>query len=586
MEKKVTSKNDSKTNKFSKKNSKNRINTQGKQEKSTRLKDSYYNPKLHKRNWEPSGKFIEKNKYTYGDTGLGYNLKDSNKIQKDKSTLDKTQTHFLEFDFIENNEIIITIEHCSNCEQHLNHTNHVNDIYKKISRLLQSCINIRFPFIKVFLKPIDTSNNKYLNRLGALEIQLAMKINDKKIITTLFSKLNTNQWPNFINILNKINHLVPLLNIKCTIYDKEEEDTENSIMDNNNNNNNDIGNNNNQNKINQDTLLALPSKYENIKINLYALKNNQIEQMCQEAADQLDIAFNPKRKMDIFYESKTFNTNTNKNSDSNKNTIYNNLLNNNKSRINSSNINNTNNNLKLTQKTLSSRPKSGIKNKSAINNNSFNFNYSKKNDSSLLFLNQSKRGEIIEDISIVNQLKGKLLSTGYADKSGTLFFENVPYDSYLIEIENNKNFLGCGMVLQFQKIYLTSKANNKKNIAENGNYVLNKLIGLKRQIDAYVEVYLFSKEKKENENNDFTGVNLISGARVTLIKKFFDSGDIVSGNIDEFDLEENKKIKGRYEIVTMPGEAELNIFKQGYENVYKQLILKNGINKINIELLG
>lgn len=95
---------------------------------------------------------------------------------------------------------------------------------------------------------------------------------------------------------------------------------------------------------------------------------------------------------------------------------------------------------------------------------------------------------------------------------------------------------------------------------------------------------MFSKGK--NENNDFTGINLISGARVMLVKKFFDSGDIVSGNVNEFDLEENKNIKGRYEIVTVPGEAELNIFKKGYENVYKQINLKNGINKINIELVG
>ena len=33
-------------------------------EKSTRFQENYFNPKLHKRNWEPSGKFQEKNKYT------------------------------------------------------------------------------------------------------------------------------------------------------------------------------------------------------------------------------------------------------------------------------------------------------------------------------------------------------------------------------------------------------------------------------------------------------------------------------------------------------------------------------------------
>ena len=550
--------NQNKSNRLSKKNSKSKITQQ---EKSTRFKDSYYNPKLHKRNWEPSGKFKEKNKYTYGDTGLGYNLQDTKLTQKDKSTLDKSQTHFLEFDFLEDNDIIITIEHCSNCEQHLNHTNHVNDIYRKISKLLQSCINLRFPFIKVFLKPIDTSSNKHLNRLGALEIQLAMKINDNQIITTLFSKLNSNQWPNFNIILNKIYNLVPVLSIKCTIYDKEE-DIDNSLDNNNNNNNNNNNTNYNSSKINSDTLLALPSKYENIKINLYSLKNNQIDLYCQEASNQLDIAFNPKRKTEMYYEEQI--SKINENSTKNHNNI---------------NSSNANSRLNLTQKTMSSRPQSGLKNKSV----NTNFNISKKNNSSFAFLNQSKRGDIIEDISIVNQLKGKLLSTGYADKSGNLFFENVPYDSYLIEVENNKNFLGCGTIVQFQKIF-NIKTAKKNNISQNGNYIINKLIGLKRQIDAYVEVYLFTKGK--SENNDFTGVNLITGARVILVKKFFDSGDIVSGNVDEFDLEENKKIKGRYEIVTVPGEAELNVFKQGYENVYKKLNLRNGINKINIELIG
>ena len=551
MDKSKTSQNQQKPLKVVKKNQ----NAKNQKEKPTRFQENYYNPKLHKKNWKYSSKVKEKNKYTYGDSGLGYNssIDDKNKdiTIKERSAIDQSQKHFLEFDFMENNDIIITIEHCSNCQQHLNHTNHINDIYKTISKLLQLCINIRFPFIKVFLKPIDTSDNKYLNRLGALEIQLGMKINDKISVMSLFSKLNTNQWPNFNKILNKINNIVPVINIKCNIYDKEEED--NSYAD-NNTKDKDITNNN----IN--SMLALTSKYENIKINLYSLKSEQLELYCQEASNQLDITFNPKRKTEMYYEEQNSKMSSFKN---------NNYNNNNKSNLNNSNINKLN----LTQKTISTRPQTGYKNKS-INNI---FNYSIKNNSSFTFLNQSKRVDVIEDISILNKLKGKLLSTGYCDKSGNLVFENVPYDSYLIEVENNKNFMGCGTIIQFQKI-----SPNKKNLCANGNHIVKKLIGLKRQIDSYVEVYLFSKGKE----NDFTGFNLISGARVILVKKFFDSGDIVSGNVDEFDLEENKKIKGRYEIITVPGEAELNVFKQGYENVYKQINLKNGINKINIELIG
>ena len=543
------------------KNPKIVVKTKTNQEKSTRFQESYFNPKLHKHNWEPSGKFKEKKKYTYSDAGLGFNIGEPKIINQNNANalIKKTPTHFLEFDFLENNDIIIIIEHCSNCEEHLNHTNHVNNIYKNISKLLQLCINLRYPFIKVYLKPIDI-NNKSINKLGALEVQLGMKINDNKTITTLFSKLNCNQWPNFNNILNKINSIVPLIDIKCTVYDKEEDvDNNNNSIDNNNNNIN-LNDNNDENNIkikNDKISLALPSKYENIKINLYSLKNKQIETYCKEASNQLDIAFNPKRKTEIYYEEQK------------KNDIN---INNNNGFNNQSKISNK---LNLTQKLT--KPESFMKNQSISNT----FNYSIKNNSTTSFFNYSKKTDLIEDLSLLNDLKGKLLSTGYVDKSGILIFENVPYDSYLIEVESSKVFLGCGMPILFQKIYNKNNSQNSANKSTN-NYLLNKIFGLKRQIDAFVEVYLFSK----NDKNDLSGINLVSGARVVLIKKFFESGDIVSGNVDELELEENKNIQGRYEIVTEAGEAELNVIKKGYENIYKKIKLKNGINKINIELVG
>ena len=542
------------------KNPKIVVKTKPNQEKSTRFQESYFNPKLHKHNWEPSGKFKEKKKYTYSDAGLGFNIGEPKIINQNNANalIKKTPTHFLEFDFLENNDIIIIIEHCSNCEEHLNHTNHVNNIYKNISKLLQLCINLRYPFIKVYLKPIDI-NNKSINKLGALEVQLGMKINDNKTITTLFSKLNCNQWPNFNNILNKINSIVPLIDIKCTVYDKEEDvDNNNNSIDNNNNINLNDNNDENNIKIKNDKIsLALPSKYENIKINLYSLKNKQIESYCKEASNQLDIAFNPKRKTEIYYEEQK------------KNDIN---INNNNGFNNQSKISNK---LNLTQKLT--KPESFMKNQSISNT----FNYSIKNNSTTSFFNYSKKTDLIEDLSLVNDLKGKLLSTGYVDKSGILIFENVPYDSYLIEVESSKVFLGCGMPILFQKIYNKNNSQNSANKSSN-NYLLNKIFGLKRQIDAFVEVYLFSK----NDKNDLSGINLVSGARVVLIKKFFESGDIVSGNVDELELEENKNIQGRYEIVTEAGEAELNVIKKGYENIYKKIKLKNGINKINIELVG
>ena len=478
-------------------------------EKSSRLLDNYYNPNIHKKNWEPSGLIKEKNKYIYGDTGLAHNIKDYPKkeINNQKS---KEQIHFLEFDFLEENDIIIIIEHCANCDKHINHTNHSNDIFKYITRLLQICINYRFPFIKIYLKPIDTSNNK-INRIGALEIQLGMKINNKTTINTLFSKLNTGQWPNFHNILNKISTYVPVFDFKFQIYDKEEgENSESTILESCINESK-----TNEDKNNRKDAFKKPYKYENIKINLFSYNCEQIENCCKEASNALEAIYNSKRKIELYHENNTQNE--------------------------------TKNNILLT------------KTSNSLNNN--NMNISLKTNVSINNNNISKKGEIIEDLSIINQIKGKLLSTGYSDKYGFLYFKNVPFDSYVIEIENNKKFLGCGALIQFKKI--------NQNPKNNENYIFNKIFGLKRQISAYVEVYLFSNEQKDNKFE----INFISGANVFLKK---------NGEEEEIELKES--IKGKYEIITEPGPGIIVAIQNGKEIANKEVSLNNGLNKYNIEL--
>ena len=464
-------------------------------EKTSRFLDNYYNPNIHKKIWEPSGSFKSKNIYIYGDSGLSYNIRGSS-LSKEKN---KEQIHFLEFDFLEENDIIIIIEHCANCEKHLNHTNHSNDIYKFITKLLQACINLRFPFIKVYLKPIDISNNK-INRIGALEVQIGMKINDETSINTLFSKLNTGQWPNFHNILNKISTYVPVFNFKFQIYDKEEgENSESTILESCINDSKMQSDKNNNNK-NQE-IYKKPSKYENIKINLYSYNCEQIENCCKEASNALYMLFNSKKKVELYHETETINNN----------------------------VNNTNNSLK--------------------NNLSLNNNISKK-------------GEIIEDLSIINQLKGKLLCTGYCNKMGLLYFENVPFDSYVIEVEGNKKFLGCGALVQFKKIFKSIKANE--------NYIFNKIFGLKRQLNAYLEVYLFSNVLKDNKYE----INFIKEAYV-IFKK--------TGEQDEV-YELNEKIKGKYEIEIEPCSGVIIVIQNGKEVANREVTLNNGLNQINLEL--
>ncbi len=49
----------------------------------------------------------------------------------------------------------------SNCEDHQTHTNHSPEGYKNFAKLIQRSILLKFPFIKVYLKPIDTDIVKY-----------------------------------------------------------------------------------------------------------------------------------------------------------------------------------------------------------------------------------------------------------------------------------------------------------------------------------------------------------------------------------------------------------------------------------------
>ena len=477
-------------------------------EKSSRLLDNYYNPNIHKKIWEPSGTIKEKNKYVYGDSGLAHIINDPDYLARENNKQKyKEPIHFLEFDFLEENDIIVIIEHCANCEKHINHTNHNNDIFKYITKLLQACINLRFPFIKVYLKPIDTSNN-IINRIGAFEIQLGMKINNKTTITTLFSKLNTGQWPNFHNILNKINSYVPAFNFKFQIYDKEAGDySESSILESSVNESKAENKNNNNNN---NELFKMPSKYENVKINLYSYNCEQIENCCKEASSALEMVFNSKKRMEVYHETQSETNN-------------NNLL--------------PNNNLNMTNTSY----------KSNISMNSL-----------------SKKGEIIEDLSLINQIKGKLLCSGYTDKLGFLYFENVPFDSYVIEIENSKRFLGCGALIQFKKIF-QGRNNNE-------NYIFNKIFGLKKQTNAYVEVYLFSNEVKENKCE----INFISGAKVFLRK---------TGEEDkEYQFELKEVIKGKYEIKTEPGLCDIIVIQNDKEVAHKEVSLNIGINKMNFEI--
>lgn len=88
----------------------------------------------------------------------------NNTLQKldvtQKKKLKKETKQYIEFDYMEDNDYIITIEYCSNCEEHSTHTQHSSELFHNYATYLQRSIIMRYPFIKVLLKPIDTDINK------------------------------------------------------------------------------------------------------------------------------------------------------------------------------------------------------------------------------------------------------------------------------------------------------------------------------------------------------------------------------------------------------------------------------------------
>ncbi len=123
---------------------------------------------------------------------------------------------------------------------------------------------------------------------------------------------------------------------------------------------------------------------------------------------------------------------------------------------------------------------------------------------STIGLNINTRADIpIEDKDILENLKGTLIRTIYTNCNGKSILDGLPHDTYLIEIENSKNFIGTGLIFK-NNFIIEENIKNLKEVGESNNKIgmTSKLIGLKRQIDSYVSIY--TSFIKNAENFDFT----------------------------------------------------------------------------------
>ena len=129
------------------------------------------------------------------------------------------------------------------------------------------------------------------------------------------------------------------------------------------------------------------------------------------------------------------------------------------------------------------RPQTSVRSRAQVNPNvSLNFN---------------RPDTAIEDSEVIENLKGSLIRTIYTNREGRYTLDSLPHDTYLIEIENSKNFIGCAQIFKMNFI-IETKGDSKVKDPLLFFGTTSKLIGLKRQTDAYVSVYISFINNIEN----------------------------------------------------------------------------------------
>ena len=554
----------------------------------TRDLDNYFHHKLHKRGWWPNGLFLRKQYYYYAKPGLGCyyeknnveQLKDLRELKKE--TKKNILKNFIEYNYIEDNQYVITIEYCSNCEEHKTHTFHRAEIYKNYAISLQKCILLRFPFIKVILKPIETdilkeehyklpkvdlfgnSEKKYVNdkfkdvRIGAFEIQICFKkVGNEVQKALLHSKLQTKQFPEITKILDKIVSFLPNFTAQIIAYEKEE-DIENSKK-------------NNLDEVYKKGLL------EGLQINIYLLNNIRVTNIATEAWNDIQTQQDPHKRSLMIKEQKLLN----------KEYMFKNnsiLTNTNKVRPLSSITGYKSGKLRKSQSAQNIERPSTSKTFLLGNNNRNSINYNNTSMLSNSLIQRSSMNNYILDKNEANNLKGKLILTKYTNSEGIIDIGPLPYDSYFIEVQESRQYRSIGFCLKFNTINLKNK-----------NFI-KKYIGLFIQENSFIQLNVYEVSKDKNGVEDPVH---ITDAKVTL-KRIYNYGEdnYLPDNNNYIDndqeFEENSELKialnekqnapGIFEHTVPPGRYLLEVEKKNYETIRKFIDLDKGANTINVEM--
>ena len=598
--------------------------------------DNYYYPKYHKRTWWPNGEYKIKRRYKYTGIGLDHIYENNNVEQlktieheEDEKKDSDYINDFYEYNYLKKNEYIITIEHCSSCEEHQNITQHHNyTIFEELAKKYQKIIKERFPFIKVYLKPIDVENilkfkklklpkvseNEKLNnikinkqlqkcRIGAFEIQIAT-LNDKneKVIRMIHSKLRSKKFPHINTVLKQIVSFMPKINLKVILYDKEDyEDLE---------------------------------KMNNIQVNIYLCNSNLIKEMKESTYEQVSNVTSPGRRLlmlkknrlnlqqSFFKNDISFNNNNNKTTLNSLNSL-NFSPNASPIRIPSSicykqkcinpNPNNSGSSLLKIKAINDYKMKNKIKKsfrsiekkgnylekiKNSIKNNYINSNenYIKIRAKNLCQESlKSQRGALIKRKFTKIQKKSENISNEKSSGSVELIFDELPYDTYIIETIETCDFQESITLLKFNEIKIDQ------------NEAFTKYIGLLHQKHAFLNIHLYTEKEckipigktvTDNKNNNDEKKIIRPPSSYNRLKNnneqyetILEQIPILTGNViiaETNNLRNINKLKlnpnGIYEYKTNPGEYKIEVHNQDYEDVVMKIVLKCGLNNLNIKL--
>ena len=601
------------------------------------LIDNYYNSEIHPRSWWPNGGLIIKRRYKYTGIGLDHFYEKNNVEQletvediklKEKKDVDYL-VKFQEFENIKYNEYMITIEHCASCQEHKYITQHQSDtIFKELALSYQKIIRERFPFIKVYLKPIDVEivknnikvylkpidveivknktfvipkvernggprpkipslNTKFKQcRIGAFEIQIATRDEKGNLIQRIIhSKLKTKKFPDVNTVLKKIVSFMPKFKLKLILFDKEDyEEIE---------------------------------KMDNIQVNLYLCNSKLIQEVTDTAKMQVLNFTSPTRRLLMMKEQrfKLQQQNFMKNKNIFRKKQFFSPLS--TQRITSAAPKKTrgmteNNSTKMLRpiSSMSYNFNDKFYENNKLKQNPFwlkseNVNNRELKENRLSFSTMEATRRICKDINIQEKLKkqkGALIKRKYSkvdesykyneqnlidddkndedaetSESVTLYFDDIPYDTYIIETIENSNFRGSLTLLRFNEI------------KPNKDHLITKYIGLWHQEKAILNIHLYTEKEKTDNIVQNNGIENNYNSNIIMLR--YEQEPILTGSINISNAEDpNSRYKvhpngnGIYEYKTTPGEYKLEVTNKDYEKIVMKVLLKSGLNTINIKM--